>query len=252
MASYQFLGIPAVMDAFNNRDVECWSLWQSRDMLIKGQGPDDLEAFLKMIEPSGTTAIYTLRIYEDVHDPKEIKSKTDDDGRISFKIFVAGAGRDADRSIIGTHYGYPMPQNEVLTRLKAIEEKLALQETEGEDDEGFNLGKFINGVLSDPNQLEHYMRILQGNNDQQVQRPAIGNITHMGQNSIRSEALAASAEEKMSQPGMSQDRLQRLGNAIDILEGKDSKLVEHLEKLASIATNNPGQFKMLITLLDAS
>jgi hypothetical protein len=52
-------------------------------------------------------------------------------------------------------------------------------------------------------------------------------------------------------PGQVDEALvRRLGAAINVLEQHDENLVDHLEKLAQVATSDPVKFKGLLSMLD--
>lgn len=54
----------------------------------------------------------------------------------------------------------------------------------------------------------------------------------------------------MENPSSEEEKAQRIGTAITTLAEQDPKLLEHLEKLATIAATNPRKFKGLLQILD--
>lgn len=240
-AAIQFWGIDAVMSAFDSRQVDAWSLWQGRDYLFKGLGDADLRTVLETLKNSYNDPIYTLKVYEEINDPVKIKDKTPHDGCFNFKL-------NQPLQVEGMGYVSPNSNYQLAKKVEELERKLLEKNTEDfdeEEEENETIGKVITdeviGVIRDPNRLLQWMEIIKGifnpNNQSAQQKTlppvAIGNVMN----------TPITEEEKEKQAD-------RLLIAIDALEKADPKIVDHLEKLASIATKNPGQFKFLLSMLD--
>jgi hypothetical protein len=104
------------------------------------------------------------------------------------------------------------------------------------------------GLLKDPEKLGKFIDVtksLLGHS----QPSYIGNINRLNESSENNPAsLSPSSNSAANIP--SEEKLQRLGVAIDTLEKSDPMLVDHLEKLAKIAVENPRQFLQLISMID--
>jgi hypothetical protein len=259
MASVQFIGIEEALNAFSYRGVDIWAIYDGKRLMHKGSGENDLREFLEMISKSGTSATYILKVYEDLTDAKEVKSNTADDGSFNFKLFPAGE-QVGGRGIIQRHYGYPSFEDRVAERLDKIEGLLLNDDdTEDSQDETFaqSLGNAFIGMIQQPDKLGQFIDSLQklfatGNNH--VARvPVIGQveINRMGQNANDHSPAGEIHAANMSQVP-TEEKLQRLGSAIDTLEQHDPQLVEHLEKLATIAAKTPERFKAILSIFDAS
>jgi hypothetical protein len=245
MATIQFKGIDSVVSAFENRNVDAWSICDGKRLIIKGIGRNDLDEFLKLISQSSTNAIYTLKVYEDISDAKKIKSNTPDDGSFNFRL------NTDEQEITNSQYAGLNRKLELEQRLGNIE-RLLTEETNEPEEEEETIGSIIKGLLDEPQKLNQLIEIGKSLMGFPGAKPAIGQIKYAGQiaglapgNTIND--LPGATEESNYVAG---DKLQRLGNAIDTLEKYDGKLVEHLEKLANIATSNPKKFQGLLTMLD--
>lgn len=233
-ASIQFRGIDGILNAFDNRGVPAWSLWQGKQFLIKGYDREPLQAFLGALMEGGSNAIYTLKVYEDLTEDevKKIKSNTPDDGSFNFRL----DGEDMQRLDNPT---YRRNYGDLDSRLKRIEDLLTDNpESEAEPE---TIGSAAMKVLQDPQQLAKYIDIFRG-----IFSPGNPAVPPpMYKEPAASPAAAmGSVQEKQEQD------LNRLEKAIDTLAAADPRLIEHLEKLASLATNNAGQFQMLLSMLE--
>lgn len=242
-SSIQFYGKDAVLQAFEHRGVDFWTLWQGRNMMTKGEGGQALSEYLDMIAAGGTNAIYTVRVYEDIDDIKKLKSNTPDDGSFNFRL------NDPAQIMTPSQMGSFNQTNQMLKELTERLDRMEaarLEETEEEDeeeDEAITIG----GLLRDPERLQKLVEIgrqilgaVSGSPMRQI--PAIGAVSRAGQQ--------PPANEVGQVPQSEEERLQRLGNALDTLEKNDPQIIEHLEKLASIAANDPSHFKSLVSILD--
>lgn len=246
--SVQFRGIPNTIAAFNSRDCEVWSVWNKKQMLCKGTGADQLENFLKMVAQSGTKAVYTLKIYEDFQEAKQVKSNTPDDGSINFVLI------DDEQYEIERKARSGPSLNERLDKIEML-----LSQQEEEEEEENEPGDIVAGLLQQPEKLEQLINIGKSLLGFTSQSPAINStivrrIAGVETMNTNNDFERSSAQSQTSIPDGETDeqKLRRLANAIDCLEIHDPNLIEHLEKLANIAATNPKKFKGLITMLDIS
>lgn len=238
--SVQFKGIENVIKAFEQRDVEFWGIWQKKCLITKGMGSEELKTFLQMLIENGSGAVYTLKIFEDIDDLKKIKENSSADGSFSFRLNSDMPGT-LDSSM--NNYEQVNSRNKLFQRLDAIENKLnGVGEEENEPDTFYD--KVI-GIISDPNRLQQYVGIIKeifsNNNPQpaaQSFRPAVAAIGN-------TQPVIMKAHEQPTA-----DTMERLAKALDTLEKHDPKIVDHLEKLANLASEKPGKFKGLLTMLE--
>lgn len=251
--SIQFRGKQQVIQAFENRGCDIWAVFQGKTLLNKGEGIDELDAYLDLVSQNDSAAIYILKIYEDLESKKQVKEKTEADGSFYFRLHE----RD---ELTGERFGYNERRHKELEeKMNLILARLDQDEEEPEPEEQPNsIGSIINGILTDPERLEKMIGIVKNliTPSQALPAPHIGNVNVLsGQDSA---SLSPSNFQPMNQQqqttqtqSMSEEqKLQRLALAIDTLEKFDSDLVPHLEKLAKIAATNPAQFKTLISMLD--
>lgn len=258
MASIQFRGLSQTMTAFENRGVDAWSLWDGKAFMFKGIGSNDLTTILESLNNSGTTAIYTLKVYEDVTDVKKIKASTDCDGSFNFRLY------EREDEVNNYRPGQSYEHVRQLTeRVNTLEERILAaletkQEEETEEPETNFIGT-ITGLLQDPDKLEKLITLGRSLLGQPVQPAYVGNVNKLaGPGNGSNPSLSPSSQqpaavapmESQYTPEDQQERVERLAVAVDTLEKADPAILEHLEKLASMAANKPDQFKMLVSMID--
>jgi len=259
----QFIGIDAVVKAFEYKKTAAWSIFQGRALLHKHEGKDieesaeQLQEFLQMIS-TGTTAIYTLKVYESV---EKITEKTGCDGSFNFRL----VNEDTRQR---TNEYFENGRSKLLERLEAIEEKL--NEVDEPEETPSVMGQIGNILLADPSKLPLLVSsllstiqlILPGAkqqpppqmqpvyvpqqqvpqtvypiaNDYNIPAAAIGNIE---ENKGATITFSGAAE---SDP---------LYQAIETLKRNDPKIVEHLGKLANMSETNKETFNYLLNILDS-
>jgi len=238
MASLQFLGIDDILKAFDYRGTEVWSIFDGKRMIHKGTGESDLREFLEMVSRSGTTASYILKVYEDISDHKQVKSNTADDGSFSFKLFRFDEPAAGMSGIVSRHYGDPV-QAKILERLGVIEQQILTPEEEPDFLKA--IGDAFIGMIQEPDKLNTFIGTLRTGFGPQPYNPVragIGNVVNKPVN--------------QQQNILSDESLQRIGDAIEKIAVHDSKIVEHFEKLAALAEKNPAKFKTFIAIVDTT
>lgn len=237
MASLQFVGRQAVVDAVTNRGLTTWGLFQSKQFITAGDGSQALDEFLQKLEPGGSAALYTLRVYAD-KDPEEITDKTECNGSFNFKLAypVTNSAGGVDRSI--------------SDRLDRIEGMLLEEPDEPDQDDDNSLMGILMGYLKEPEKLATIIGAFRG----MVPAPPItqGPPVPMA---IGNHSPGQQPGHLVTQPGLSmgddQEKMaQRVAIALDRLERQDPHILVHLEKLADLAEQKPGLFKLLLTQLD--
>lgn len=217
MSAIQFFGRGTVVEAFEKRNCAAWSLWAGRQFLLSklagdaGEAADALDEYLQMIEPSGTTATYTLKVYDEPPAGR-ITDKTPCDGSFNFKL------RKSDETSYSRN-------NEIIERrLAGIEQRL----TGGDDG-------------SDKNTLGKIAEYIE--NNEWAQQIVSGILSHY----LKIPGLpAATTSQQLAGIADSQD--EQIAAAITVLKTKDAKLGEHLAKLAALPAQ---QLAFLLQALDS-
>jgi hypothetical protein len=260
----QCIGIDAVVKAFEYKKTPAWSIFQGRALLHKHEGKDldesadTLQEFLQMIS-SGSTAIYTLKVYENV---EKITEKTGCDGSINFRL----VNEDTRQR---TNEYFDNGRNKLLERLEAIEEKLN-EDAEPEEPQSA-LGQLGNILLADPSKLPQLVSsllstlslILPGVKQQPppqmqpVYMPApqqvpqtvypIANDYNLPAGAIGNIEGTQKTTFAVNGAGESDPLLQ----AIETLKRNDPKIAEHLGKLANMSETNKETFNYLLNILDS-
>lgn len=241
----QFRGVEPTLAAYELKGVEFWAVFQGKELCHKGEGTDDLRRYLEMVKKGGTEGTMLLKVYEDVDSVKQIKANTPADGTIGFCVADSYGGP-------GTNTAWYME------KLKMEAEIRELKEGEKEDKTvGGKIGNALLGLLDEPNELVQLIGSLRDlfRGPGPVAAPAIGRVNTFAPMQVAPEPVAIMPGNTVTQNISSmteEEKLRRLGASLDTLEKNDTKVVEHLEKLAKIAVDNPSQFKMLLMMLDNS
>lgn len=227
-SSIQFKNRNSVLDAYSDRDVKAWSIWQGKQFMFKGWGLEELEPIIDLLGNGGTNAIYTLRVYEDLEDKRQIKSNSVDDGSFNFRL------NDERQEITNSQYWKNDNRENILDKLTRIEARLDEEDTEVKTNK--SLGK-LGDILEHPAILpvvplliEKVLSALLGPNNQAQQQPQL--------NYTAPQSLAGID---------SNDDLIRIN--IEKLKKHDPDLGTHLSKLVEIAETNPTLFKAIINSL---
>lgn len=221
-----FRGIEAILKAYQFRGVDTFAVFQDKMMMYKGNTKDELSQFLNMLSEDACT--YTLKVYENI-EPDQVKDNTGSDGGFNFKL----VNEEED---YGPHT-YSNKRNKLLERLERLEAMNELPASEMEEEE--TLEDAAIGLLKKPWELAELANVVKG----------IFNL-QPGYVPPRPANTMGSTGQAMSGTQSKETMIDRLEKAIDTLEKYDPKIIEHLEKLAMIAANNPSQFNFLISALD--
>lgn len=209
--SVQFTNKGTVIRAYENRNVEAWSLWQGRQFLFKGMGTEELETVLNAIADGGTNGIYTLKVYEDIEDSSLIKSKTEDDGSFNFRLNEPSMG---------------LPQH-TLTSYNHLDERLKRLEESPEVEDIEEVQVTTNSIIGE----------LMGN-------PAIAALIP-----VLIDKLVNFLGANQNKPPESQNQVSS-GNVVESMKAIDPNFENHLAKLQQIAVKNPALYDMLIANLE--
>jgi hypothetical protein len=241
----QFRGIPAILSAYDMRGAEVWAVFVNKDLSMKGTGHDELKSYLEMMAKHGSDAIYILKVYEDLDDPKLVKDRTPADGAFGFKLHEYDG---AMGSVSGAYQ----------ERLK-LEERIKKLEAGDEDEDksiGGRIGNALLGLLEEPTQLVELIGAIRGMMQPAAPVPAmIGNVMQYAP--AKAVQTPRPAEQIQTPPVQSQvmtddEKILRLQKSLDTLEKNDPNVIPHLEKLAKMSEEDPATFKFLISMLDKS
>ena len=124
--------------------------------------------------------------------------------------------------------------NEILSKLKALEEKITSLEADEEDEEDEddnNNNDFLSGIMKNP----------------QVQSMFMGFINNLFQPK-KAQAMAGIPETENKLPIEATEE-EKINTAIEILAKNTTNLGDKLLKLAQMSIENPSQYYMLVRLL---
>jgi len=238
-SAVQFRGRDQVLGAFENRDVDAWSMWAGSQFLFKGIGIEKLEKIFDLMEgeQGASNAVYTIKVYEDIADEKKIKSNTQHDGSFNFRL-------NGEHMLSGT--GIPSNQNwKFSDQLAQLQEEIRLlkQPPPPEEEEEKTIGSVLMDVLSNPSKAVQWAEIIKGFFSATPAAipalPAARNIPAVMGNTTPAATPGSNPPETLD------EKLERISAALDILGRNDPKICEHLEKLAAISTKNPVHFNWL-------
>jgi len=255
MASVQFRGISNVLKAYTYKEVEVWAIFEGKRLQHKGNGETELTEYLNLLALGGSNATLILKIYEDITEPRDVKSNTADDGSFSFKIM--DIDEDPDYQFRSTRSQSMGRLGDVLLKM---DERLQLLESGPDEPEGIGkaLETAVIGAIEDPQKLGAMIDIIKGIfTTGPTSKPiaALGNVHRITTNepltmdNNQAQTNGNDYEQRETEKKL-EDQIKRLGAAIDILSEADPRLVAHLEKLASVATRDAKKFQGLISMID--
>lgn len=233
--SVQFTTAEQVMEAYSNRQVPDFTIWQDKQYLFKYDkgdsdgiegGEEYLSKLLGML--SNSAAIYTLKVYEEGHE--RITDKTPHDGSFNFRFLDAPVYNTPGTPVMN---GTRAMQDEI----KALKEKIEDLENDdsGEGEQPGVMG-MIDQVLSHPAIMPLIPMIVE-----KIFKPAPGapgQIQQPGQVGTLSRIAGIDAPGK-----------KRIDLALQVLDKHVEDLPAVIEKLAWLAENRGMQFKMALGML---
>lgn len=232
MTGVQLIGKKAVLTRYSKLNCESWALYQGKQFIVGGTGAEELEGWLDDFQQSGTTAIYTMRVYDFDEAPTSSAASADYVACIHFKVIDTYEGLGVS--------GY---SNKLGEKITAIEERLKkMDEGRGEEpDEPGGIGSIVNDWLQNPDKLAVIFGIAKqiftgGSAPVMVPTQPIQKMSGFNMQ----ENISASSAEGLA----------RISQALDILGECDPDLVRHLEQLAKLAKTEPAIFKAMIGKLD--
>lgn len=220
MGSIQFIGKEAVLAAFNELDAESWGLFDGKTPILFGEGSDNLETWLDRFAVAGSTAQYTLRVYETA-----LPVKTNTDFIASFKFRLSDPYQGA---------GISGNTTKLLERIGELEKRIDEGDGEGED-----IMDHIIGWFKEPEKLETVIGAFKN---------LLGGQSAPGSVPVQNAQAMAGYKVMSEDNTQAEEKLEKLAGILDALEKRDPKLLEHLEKLSKLDALT---FNMVIQRVDA-
>jgi hypothetical protein len=226
MASYvTHKGIDQVLGLYELRETPFYAVYLGKDLQFTHtaddfeEGKQFLQKQLAVPLANGCTAIFTIKFYEQLDDKGRL-DKNSELGVTNFRVLDPNQYQGAVNGI--SQDGYPVRNADLLAEIRDLKEQLAEQEIAEQPG-------ILGGFLSNPEvqtKIVHVLGSIVGNFISKMMpvepSPTIGSID---------------------------DQEQKISQALQVLRAADPLLGDHLLKLAGIAQNNPGQFKMLLGML---
>lgn len=249
-----FRGIEATVEAYELNRIGPWAVLSQGKILCSScdvtdddidQGAEQLECFLEMMKKHGSQAVYELQVYRLGATNVEINSKTPYSRSIPFSLF--------ENETPGVSNGESMMLSmltEMQAEIRVLKEQAAAREAAASDDEETQDDGTVMGKIG-----SMAMGILERPDVQQA--IAIGAVNFVKKFVPGMNRTAEQQEEGRRVAGvqvgyvnlLDQDQVNKVHAAITRLSAKDAKLGDHLEKLASIAEDNPNKYSMALNFL---
>lgn len=263
ITAVQFYGIDSVVEAYTNKGTPAFAIWCAKQLQFRYDGADSeagatleegeqlLRAYLEGMW-QGTTATYTLKVYDELEPGQKIRPSTEYDTAFNFKIALPQS-----QSQVGGYNGNQQLLTELQKMRTDIEE---LKHGAGEDDEGDEVDEdepetiqeAVIGLLKEPERLTAVVQPLRELVDLGRTLMGMQPLEPMQPMYPQHSLPGAGVVNGVRKVGQVPDAalVERLGAAINVLERYDENLVDHLEKLAKVATSDPAKFKGLLSMLD--
>lgn len=193
-------------------------------------GGEELRAWLKLMERGGTEGKYMLATYK-LKEGEEIDTGTKIFRGFHFSLWTVDGSMQPYATLKNSRL------DELCDRMEALEQRHINRELEvEEEDQGVmgKVGKVINGLLDNPKVMEGIGAFLMS---KVMPMAKLGKVA-----GLQGAAPAKPTVLTMDQADMAQA-------AINVLAQVDPKLGDHLTAIAKIATDNPGQYMMLVGML---
>jgi hypothetical protein len=262
MAGIQFFGVAEVVEQYNDYDVDCWAVFEGKDLCRAGDDDDTLTKYLSKLQHHGSAATYLLRVYRSVDDCNAITPKTEYSACFKFKLNEGG-------SVSGmgvTRYGGVDPLTAKLQSVVSEEVGKVLDKKLGRDDDDDKPSSFMDGVIGLVNQPDKLVQVLHGLKGLFMQPDAIGQpagayaavtggmpVQRAGTTfpAMRSEP-APQPVAQAAAPGLSaeaEETMERVAAVLDRLEKADPNTLVNLEMLADLAEKQPAIYQMAVNQL---
>lgn len=249
MATFvQFNSAAEVLEAFNSRGIDTWSICQGKDLIAAGSGTEELQSFLELLSKGRYPVVYTLRVYNGAGDPDSITNKTECNGSFKFQLETA---EGVPAAVSGTRFA----GTDIITQRihgvisdkvgKYVDDLLSGKEQEEKKP---SLKDVALGYLENPEDLGQLVGAISGI----VQMFKGGAAPAMVAGPRLPASFAGTAPAGPAEPSQAErDALgARLVAAVNRLEKCDPEIVLHLEQLATVAEQKPALYKMALGFLN--
>lgn len=244
MASVQFYGKSQVMAAHENNNVPTWAIFSGRQLLFKYAG-DDMAESAQLLEDlfakiHRSTAVYTLKFYEDLKEGQKIKENTPCDSSFNFKLFSEEEIEGRQQQFTGGLRAEIAELKEIVLAMTAADE----QDEQEENEKPNSINGVLMGLLQNPQQLIGLIeagKTLLGINRQAPGSAPVQLAGFPEQSTTMATPAGTAPKQAPTDP---------LALAIDTLAKNDPEIIRHLGKLAQLSENDPATFSYLLSMLD--
>lgn len=254
----QFYGIENVVDAYTNKRIPAFAIWCGKQLQFRYDGTEGdgeetapsmeegaqlLRSYLEALY-QGSSALYTLKTYDDLPPGAKIRPSTEYDTAFNFKLTPPGG------MIEGAGPAYA-PRSSLAAALEQINKRLTVIE-EGEGDEEIDdppetLQEAAIGLLDNPEKLRDVAESIRSIVETGRALFGLGVPPGMAP-AVSMGAVTRTGTVEDTGPG--EVDLSALESALNTLGKHDARLVDHLTKLAAIAESNPVRFKSFLAILE--
>lgn len=210
-------GKKAILDIYDEMELENFAFFRGKELVVSGNSRDDLERWCDRFAMTGGDTLYKFRLYEE--GVGQVKAATE--YVCSFEVGFSHPGAVGGMGSVGM---------EILGRLEKLEKNMG---GEGKQDTVERLGDAILGWFEEPNKLME----------------AVGAFKALTSGQPMAAVAGVAEPSRIITPD-NEAKVVRLAAILDKLEQHDPMIVEHLQKLLSIAEKQPGTFKTLLGMLE--
>lgn len=228
MTGVQLIGKDAVISSFERFDTDSWALYQGKQFIVGGVGVGELNDWLSGFAAAQSTATYTIKIFDSDVAPTAGTANSDYMACMTFKLVDTYEG-----------YGIAGHTTKLMDRIAGLEKQV--KDFQEGDSDSTDLNDIIMGWFSDPQKLGQVAGAIRQLMGGPGAPPAIPLQTVSG---VRGEAQLPSDQDREAD-------LKKVAGALDTLEKRDPRLVEHLVKLAKLSETDPLIFQGVLSKLDA-
>lgn len=274
--SVQFYGLESVVDAYKNKQTPAFAICAGKLLQMTYDGNDvdgyraptmqeGIQVLLHYLSSmyQGTTAIYTLKTYDNLKNEEKIRPSTEYSTAFNFRLSDPSTFNGTNGQIMpyGRNYGNNLILEEIQKlngRLDELESGEIINGADDDDDDE-TIEEALIGILKDPQKLQAHVNTwksifnpgaVQGvGNTFPMQYPEQIPYKRISEEQPKPQPQPITQENALTQS--EQEKIwQRIADAIDSMAVVDPKLVDHLEMLASIAKKDPAKFQGLIGMID--
>lgn len=238
-----FRGVGQVIEAYKANDIAPWAIVTGKDIMFAYEESDldagavMLEECLKRMKAGSSSASYSLRTYK-LKGQQEIESNTPWCRSFPFKLY-----NDEDEDYSPFEAGRRHSLRQADEKIQALQEQIDLlkkqqEEDEAEEETPEGIAGVVQGIFNHPTMQPIIMQAIAGLVSKIIPMPAgmPGQVA----------GVSGGALDSVLEPGQPE----KVQEAVNVLCSQDPKLGDHLLKLANMSIKNPGQFNMLIGMLN--